>query len=79
MKKAANGAGTINRHKRGGWQGRLSAGKRLDGSPKRITVYGATQAIVQAKMQALRDRIAAALPLTDSRLRLSEWIDHWLT
>ena len=60
MKKAANGAGTINRHKRGGWQGRLSAGKRLDGSPKRITVYGATQAIVQAKMQALRDRIAGA-------------------
>jgi hypothetical protein len=42
-------------------------------------VYGRTQVEVRAKLDELRERLAAGAPLKDATMTLAAWLDDWTT
>jgi integrase len=70
MAKRANGEGSIFRRADGTWSGELSY-RDDDGRSKRRTVYRRTQIEVRAKLDELRERLAAGAPLKDTTMTLA--------
>jgi integrase len=76
MAKRANGEGSIFRRADGTWSGEVSY-RDVTGRSKRRTVYGRTQTEVRAKLDEIRERLAAGAPIKDARMTLAEWLDDW--
>jgi integrase len=76
MAKRANGEGSIFRRADGTWSGEVSY-RDANGRSKRRTVYGRTQTEVCAKLDEIRERLAAGAPIKDARMTLAEWLDDW--
>ncbi|MCW2531406.1 MAG: integrase family protein [Blastococcus sp.] len=76
MAKRANGEGSIFKRADGTWSGELSY-RDDDGRSRRRTVYGRTQIEVRAKLDDLRERLAAGAPLKDATMTLAAWLDDW--
>jgi hypothetical protein len=77
MAKRANGEGSIFKRADGKWSSELSY--RDDyGTPKRRTVYGASQAEVRAKLKEMHDRLEAGAPIKDATMTLTAWLDDWM-
>ena len=79
-RKRADGEGTVTQRADGRWMGRLSVSRSVDGKVHRVTVYGATQAEVVSKLQALRqqrDQNAKAIVGKDTVAGyLQRWLDN---
>ncbi|MCU1668491.1 MAG: integrase family protein [Blastococcus sp.] len=77
MAKRANGEGSIFRRADGKWSSELSYRDEY-GTPKRRTVYGASQTEVRAKLKEMHDRLEAGAPIKDATMTLTAWLDDWI-
>lgn len=73
-----NGAGSITLRKDGRWMGSIQYGYKVDGKPKRITVYGKTQQEVKRKLREKSEEFVK----NDSNIVLAksikDWFSEWL-
>jgi integrase len=76
-KKRAHGEGTISKRKDGRWEGKVSAGYNENGTPKRPTVYGRTQAEVRKKLDVLKQQVYAGT-YTDTKLSVAAFLESHL-
>jgi integrase len=76
--RRANGEGSIFRRKDGTWSAELSY-RDDDGTLKRRTVYGKTQAEVRAKFRDARERIESGAPVKDASMTVAAWLEDWIT
>ena len=59
------------------WEGYLSLGKDGNGKRKRLTVYGASQAEVLAKIDTIKRQVATGTHSEDKRT-VKEYLEDWL-
>jgi hypothetical protein len=74
----ANGEGSIFRRKDGTWSAEISY-RDDHGALKRRTIYGKTQAEVQAKFRDARERIESGAPVEDASMTVAAWLEAWIT
>jgi integrase len=77
MGKRAHGEGTITQRKDGTWMGQISVGHKPDGSRDRRTVYSKTQKEVRAKVDEIKQQLAAGT-LSDTKLTVKAYLERWL-
>jgi integrase len=85
FKKAANNTGSIfseDIERKDGtvytrWRGDISLGYSGTGKRKRVTVYGASQAEVVEKLEAVKQRAASGL-LADTKYTVKSYFEKWL-
>jgi integrase len=85
FKKAASGQGSIfsrEIERKDGttyirWEGHISLGKDGNGKRKRVIVYGKSQAEVQAKLEAVKQRASSGL-LADTKYTVKSFFERWL-
>jgi integrase len=74
--RTANGTGNLRKRPNGSWEARLSY-TDVDGTLKRVSVYGKTQREVREKAKAVRDRVDNGAPATDDKMALAAWMARW--
>ena len=74
--RTANGTGNLRKRPNGSWEARLSY-TDVDGTLKRVSVYGKTQREVREKAKAVRDRVDNGAPATDDKVALAAWMARW--
>lgn len=85
FKKAASGQGSIfsrEIERKDGtvytrWEGHISLGKSGSGKRKRTIVYGASQAEVLEKLEAIKQRAASGL-IADTKYTVKSYFEKWL-
>lgn len=77
MKRRGRGEGSIFRRKDGRWAGFVTLGYTPDGRQKKRWVYGRTRQEVAEKLARLLPK-AWSGTVPDSRLRLGDWLVHWV-
>lgn len=75
--KRDNGDGCIRKRKDGSWEARIQIGTNEMGKPKIKAFYAKTQSEVKSKLKDYKKEIALGINEV-SRLKVSEYIDHWL-
>src|SRR4051794_21328213 len=76
-KKRANGQGSIYRRKDGRWAAAAFV-LGVDGTYKRVPVYGSSAAEVDAKLTALKDRSNQGLPAEATGWTVGRYAEYWL-
>ena len=74
--KRGNGEGTVSKRKDGRWEAKLTIGYNPNGTQKRATVYGKTQAEARKKLDALKEQLAAGT-YGETRTKLSAYLETW--
>lgn len=77
MAKRAHGEGTIHKRHDGRWQGEVSLGYGANGTRKRKTVYGKTQAEVREKLDTIKRQVADGT-FSDTKLSVKDYLNRWL-
>lgn len=77
MSRRVTGEGTISRHVRGGWVGKISCGSTATGKRVRKSVYGRTQEEVRQKMAAAIRQQKSGRNIADAST-VSSWLKRWL-
>ncbi|AWN24261.1 hypothetical protein DKM44_14345 [Deinococcus irradiatisoli] len=77
-KKKGNGEGTITKRKDGRWEARLTHGRRADGRPRRITVYGKTRKEVADRLNALLAAQNKGSLVAPDQLTFAVYLPQWL-
>lgn len=77
-KKRGNNEGSIRERKKGQWEGRVTIGRKPDGSLNRVSFYGKSR-------QEVADKIADALStlkngtfVEPNRVTLAQWLNKWM-
>lgn len=76
--KKGNGEGTITHRKDGRWEARITHGRRPDGQPGRITVYGKTRKEVAEQLNALLTAQNRGVLVTPEKLTFGVYMQQWL-
>lgn len=71
------GSGSITRRPNGTYMGQLDLGI-VDGKRKRVTVYGATERVVQLKIKGLARQLDERGDLPTSDPTVEKWLTYWL-
>jgi integrase len=79
MSKRASGEGNVRQRSDGRWEARLSHVDPLTGRRRSASFYGPTAEAVRAKLDTAGDRVKVEAPVQDSKVRLADWIEHWIT
>lgn len=77
-RKRADGEGTVSQRADGRWMGRLSISRDITGKVHRVSVYGATQAEVVSKIQALRQQRDLNAKSVIGKDTLASYLQRWL-
>lgn len=77
-KRRANGQGSIYQRKDGRWAGAAFV-LGVDGTYKRVPVYGSSADEVDAKLTALKNRSNQGLPADATGWTVARYADYWLT
>lgn len=73
-----NGAGSITLRKDGRWMGSIQYGYKVDGKPKRITVYGKTQQEVKRKLREKSEEFVKNDGNIVLAKSIKDWFSEWL-
>ena len=73
-----NGDGTIRKREDGRWEGRITIGKRKDGSCIVKTVTAKTQKALLQKFNEMKFRYAGANLVEKCQMTVGEWLIDWL-
>ena len=75
-----NGRSSVYKGKDGSWHGRVTVGRKSDGSPDRRHVRASTKAEATRKVRALeKSREEHAVPAPGESWTVKAWLEHWLT
>ena len=77
-KKRPDGEGTVSLRADGRWMARLSVGRDAGGKAHRVTIYGATQAEVVTKLQALRQQRDVNAKSLYGKDTVAAYLQRWL-
>ena len=72
------GEGSVYRQPDGGWIAAVELGRDSTGKRVRKTAKAKTKREVLAKIEAIKARHAAGLPVSDDKRTTAEYLDHWL-
>lgn len=73
-----NGAGTIVKRADGRWMGSLQLGFDGNGKPKRVYVYGKSEAEVKRKLKNKRDEYIKNNNVIERNISVKKWFSEWL-
>lgn len=77
-KKRGAGEGSITQRPDGRWMSQITIGRKPDGKPRRLTLYGKTRREAADKLtKALGDRQNGTL-VGPNQVTLGQWLDTWL-
>ena len=77
-KKRPDGEGSVSQRKDGRWMARLSVGRDAGGKAHRVAIYGATQAEVVTKLQALRQQRDVNAKSLYGKDTVAAYLQRWL-
>lgn len=78
--RRASGEGLLRwRKDRKHWEGRITIGSSDDGKPISKCFSGKTQREVIEKMTRFREQLHGMTLSADSRMKLKDWSERWLT
>lgn len=77
-RKNGNGEGTISKRKDGRWESRLTHGKRADGRPRRITLYGKTRKDVADQLNEMLNAQNKGVLVAPDQLTFAVYLQKWL-
>lgn len=77
-RRRGNGEGTIYRRPDGRWAAQVTVGRRADGRPQRLTLYGKTRVEVAQKLLAAQAQQATGALPPPSRQTVAEYLRAWL-
>lgn len=77
-KKRPDGEGSVSQRKDGRWMARLSVGRDAGGKAHRVAIYGATQAEVVTKLQALRQQRDVNAKAIFGKDTVAAYLQRWL-
>ena len=77
-KKRPDGEGSIQQRQDGRWMARLSVGRDAGGKAHRVSIYGATQAEVVTKLQALRQQRDVNAKSIFGKDTVAAYLQRWL-
>ncbi|MDQ6613446.1 MAG: N-terminal phage integrase SAM-like domain-containing protein [Actinomycetota bacterium] len=72
------GEGSVYRQADGGWIAAIELGRGATGKRIRKTAKARTKREVLLKVEAIKARHAAGLPVTDDKRTTAEYLTHWL-
>ena len=78
MGRRPNGDGTVRKRKDGRWEGRITIGKKKDGTCIIKTVTAKTQKALMARLNELKFRYAGANLVEKCQMTVGEWLIDWL-
>lgn len=78
QKRRGRGEGSIFKRADGIWVGAVNMGCGADGKRKRKPVYGATKAIVRAKLLELQMNVASGIHVNTTKHTVGQYLAHWL-
>ena len=78
MGRRPNGDGTIRKREDGRWEGRITIGKKKDGSCIVKTVTAKTQKALLQKFNEMKFRYAGANLVEKCQMTVGEWLIDWL-
>lgn len=73
-----NGDGTVRKRNDGRWEGRITIGKKKDGTCIIKTVTAKTQKALMARLNELKFRYAGANLVEKCQMTVGEWLIDWL-
>lgn len=76
--KRDNGTGSIVKRSDGRWMGSLQVGFNEDGKPKRICVYGKTEAEAKRKLKEKRNEYIKNNGVVQKNISVKKWFNDWL-
>jgi len=77
MAKRANSEGHIRQRKDGRWEGQFVAGRNPNGTLKRRSVYGATQAEVKTRLRDIAKQMEDGLYIEPTSITVGQWLSTW--
>ena len=77
-KRRPSGDGMVRKRPDGRWEGRIVVGHKENGDSIFRYIYAPTQKELLAKLHQKLDAYDGIELTEDSRMTLSEWLDHWL-
>ncbi len=77
-KRRGRGEGSIYQRGDGLWTASVNLGYGPDGRRKRRTIYGATKAEAQAKLQQVLGDAGRGVDVSPQKLTVGQWLDRWL-
>lgn len=77
-KKRVNGEGSITKRAEGRYLGKIMIGRKPNGSPNRISVYGKSEKEVSIKLRELATQADKGSYVLPNKLTLGEWLKRWL-
>ena len=77
-KRRPSGDGMVRKREDGRWEGRIVVDHKSGGAPIFRYVYAATRKELTAKLRQRIELYQGAELTEQSRMTLSEWLDHWL-
>ena len=78
MGRRPNGDGTVRKRNDGRWEGRITIGKKKDGTCIIKTVTAKTQKALMARLNELKFRYAGANLVEKCQMTVGEWLIDWL-
>lgn len=76
--KRDNGVGSIVKRSDGRWMGSLQIGFNDDGKPKRVCVYGKTEAEAKRKLKEKRNEYIKNNGIVQKNISVKKWFNEWL-
>lgn len=77
-KKRGNNEGSIRERKKGQWEGRVTIGRKPDGSPNRVSFYGLSRAEVAAKITDALSKLQSGTFVEPNKVTVSQWLEKWM-
>lgn len=77
VSRRANGEGSVARHAKGGWRGRVWVSDPRTGEARRVEVYGRTRTETTAKLREAADRAGAGVAVRADRQTVATFLAQW--
>lgn len=76
--KRGNNEGSIRERKKGQWEGRVTIGRKPDGTPKRVSFYGTSRKEVADKITDALSKLQNGTFVEPNKVTLGQWLDKWM-
>jgi len=77
-KTRGNNEGSIRERKKGQWEGRVTIGRKSDGTPKRVSFYGTSRQEVSTKITDALSKLQSGTFVEPNKVTISKWLDEWM-